>query len=160
MGTEIERKFLVADDSWRAQADEGASYRQGYLSSFAPESGVKASIRVRIQGDKAFLNIKSATLGIGRLEYEYPVPVSDAQEMLDNLCVGAVVTKTRYHLRVGQHVWEIDVFEDDNEGLVVAEIELGDEKEDFPRPDWLGKEVSDDKRYYNVCLAQHPFKDW
>lgn len=160
MGTEIERKYLVVNDSWRAQAGEGVGYRQGYLSSIDPESGTKASVRVRIQGDRAFLNIKSATLGIRRMEYEYPVPVSDAQEILENLCVDAVVTKTRYHLRHDDHLWEIDLFDGDNKGLVVAEIELNDEKAVFSRPDWVGDEVSHDTRYYNVCLARHPFKDW
>lgn len=160
MATEIERKFLVINDNWRAHADEGSFYRQGYLTSLDPGRGVKASIRIRIQGEKAYLNIKSATLGIRRMEYEYPVSLSDAQEMLDHLCVGSVVTKTRYHLREGDHLWEIDVFDGDNLGLVVAEIELADEDEEFERPEWLGEEVSYEERYYNVCLSLHPYREW
>lgn len=155
MATEIERKFLLKDDSWKAMADEGNHYRQGYFSR--PD---KASIRVRLSANKAYLNIKSAELGIRRLEYEYEIPVADASEMLERLCVTPLIEKTRYLIKYAEHIWEVDVFEGDNAGLVVAEIELSSEDEDFQRPPWLGEEVSEDPRYYNVCLVKHPFRDW
>ncbi len=155
MATEIERKFLLKDDSWKAQADEGIYFRQGYFAQ--PE---KASIRVRLSANRAYLNIKSAELGITRLEYEYEIPVADAAEMLDRLCETPQIEKTRYHVNYADHVWEVDVFMGDNSGLVVAEIELSAENEEFERPPWLAEEVSDDHRYYNVCLAKHPFRDW
>lgn len=164
MATEIERKFLLADDGWRAQADDGVVMRQGYLSTFSssalPAQEIKSSIRVRIAGEHANLNIKSATLGITRQEYEYAIPLSDANELLDSLADGPLIEKTRYHVQHGSHTWEIDVFAGDNQGLLVAEIELSAEGECFERPSWLGEEVSDDPRYYNVCLVKHPFKDW
>ena len=155
MATEIERKFLVLNDSWRAQAAPGMRYRQGYISG-----SKNASVRVRIEGEVARLNIKSATLGVTRREYEYAIPLNDANEMLKDLCDGPLIDKLRYHVHHGKHLWEIDVFEGDNAGLVVAEIELGSEDETFMRPGWLGQEVSHDARYYNVCLAQHPYKNW
>lgn len=155
MATEIERKFLMSDDSWREAADNGQPMRQGYLAG-----SDKSSVRVRVSGTRANLNIKSATLGITRQEYEYPIPLNEANEMLDSLCEGPLIEKTRYHVRHGEHTWEIDVFSGDNEGLVVAEIELNHAEEDFVRPPWLGEEVSDEPRYYNVSLVKHPFKDW
>jgi len=155
MGTEIERKFLVTDERWRVDADEGTSYRQGYIAGAR-----RASVRVRLEGDQAFLNIKSATLGIRRMEFEYPLPVDDAHTMLESLCDQPLIEKTRYRLQHGSHEWEIDVFAGENLGLVVAEIELGDEAEEFARPPWLGEEVSHDPRYYNVSLVEHPYKDW
>jgi adenylate cyclase len=155
MATEIERKFLLKNSSWRELADEGTDYSQGYLV------GSKlASVRVRIEGNKAFLNIKSATIDITRQEYEYEIPVDEAAEMLDTLCEKPLISKTRYHVKMDAHLWEIDVFNGDNEGLVVAEVELNDKDEFFVKPDWLGKEVSTDERYYNVCLVKHPFKKW
>lgn len=160
MATEIERKFLLVDDSWQAQADDGVPMRQGYLSTSLPAQDVKSSIRIRIAGEQANLNIKSATLGITRQEYEYAIPLADANELLDTLADGPIIEKTRYHVQHGKHTWEIDVFTGDNQGLVVAEIELSDEQENFERASWLGEEVSDDPRYYNVCLVKHPFKDW
>ncbi len=160
MAVEIERKFLVRNDSWRAQADAGTAYRQGYLTQGGPEQGMRSSVRVRVEGDRAFLNIKSMSLGVRRLEYEYPVPLVDAEEMLERLCVGHRVEKRRYRVPMDGHEWEIDVFEGDNAGLVVAEIELAHEDEAFVRPEWLGREVSDERRYYNVLLAQHPYSEW
>ena len=160
MSTEIERKFLLVNDDWREQADAGVVLRQGYLTSSSPDQGQKSSIRVRIAGEQANLNIKSATLGITRQEYEYPIPLADAHALLDSLADGPIIEKTRYHVRHGAHMWEIDVFAGDNRGLVVAEVELAAEDEDFEKPAWLGEEVSDDPRYYNVCLVTHPFKDW
>ena len=155
MATEIERKFLLKDDSWKELADKGMKYSQGYLVG-----SEQASVRVRIQGDKAFLNIKSATIGITRQEFEYEIPMNDATEMLDTLCENPLISKTRYHLKNENHLWEIDVFEGDNKGLVVAEIELSDKEDVFSKPEWLGEEVSGDARYYNTCLVKHPFKDW
>ena len=160
MATEIERKFLLVNEDWRAEADAGVVMRQGYLTSFLPEHAPKSSIRVRIAGDKAYLNIKGATLGVTRVEYEYPIPLADANQMLDSLADGPLIEKTRYHVQHGAHTWEIDVFAGDNQGLVVAEVELAAEDERYERPAWLGDEVSDDPRYYNVCLVNHPFKDW
>lgn len=155
MATEIERKFLVKDDSWRREASDAVVMRQGYISE-----GERASIRVRVQGDQAFLNIKSATLGVWRREYDYPIPLGDAEEILDHLCEGPLIEKTRYHVEHAGHTWEVDVFEGDNAGLVVAEIELGSEDEVFEKPAWAGEEVSHDPRYYNVCLVKHPYKEW
>jgi adenylate cyclase len=155
LATEIERKFLVRDERWRKDADAGVAMRQGYLVG-----SERASVRVRIAGAEAFLNIKSATLGIRRLEYEVPLPLEDAAQLLDALCAKPLIEKTRFHVQAGRHCWEIDVFHGDNAGLVVAEIELADENEDFVAPPWLGEEVSHDARYYNSSLARHPYKDW
>ena len=155
MGVEIERKFLIKDDSWRAEVVKSTRYRQGYLTSVET-----CSIRVRIAGDKATINIKSATLGVTRTEYEYPIPIEEAEEILDHLCTKPLIEKTRHIVEHDGHTWEIDVFEDDNDGLVVAEIELDQADQDFTLPGWTGKEVSDDPRYYNVCLVKHPYKDW
>ena len=155
MGTEIERKFLVTSDDWRDGARAGAFYQQGYLSS-----AESCSIRVRVSDKRAFLNIKSATLNITRTEYEYPLPLDDAREILDHLCTGPLIEKTRYFVPYGGFEWEVDVFEGDNQGLVVAEIELEHADQAFDKPSWAGNEVSEDARYYNVCLAKHPFKDW
>jgi adenylate cyclase len=155
MATEIERKFLVKDDSWREDAEPGVRYRQGYLSS-----AKSCSIRVRVAGERGYLNIKSATLGVTRTEHEYPIPLSDAEEMLVDLCEGPLIEKTRYRVPHKGHIWEVDVFGGDNEGLVVAEIELDHPDESFELPAWAGEEVSHDPRYYNVCLVEHPYKHW
>ena len=155
MAIEIERKFLLKSEAWRATADEGTRFRQGYIVG-----AELASVRVRIEGEVANINIKSATLGIQRQEFEYPIPLDDAEELLDTLCVQPQIEKTRYHVNHGSHLWEIDVFAGDNEGLVVAEVELEQEGESFTRPAWLGEEVSDDTRYYNVCLVKHPYSEW
>lgn len=155
MAIEIERKFLLKDNSWQDEADAGTDYQQAYLVGSRA-----ASVRVRIEGDKARLNIKSATLGITRQEYEYPIPMDDAQNLLHDLCEQPVIEKTRYHVMHAGHEWEIDVFKGANAGLVVAEIELSDENAAFARPDWLGEEVSDDPRYYNVSLVKNPYQNW
>lgn len=155
MAQEIERKFLVCNDQWRDTVESTARYRQAYIS----EDGA-CSIRIRIAGNKANLNIKGATLGIVRTEYEYPLPLQDALEMLDNFTLGLQIEKTRHFVRNNGHIWEIDVFEGANEGLIVAEIELDDVDEKFSLPSWVGKQVSDDKRYYNVYLAHHPYSEW
>lgn len=155
MATEIERKFLLRDDSWRLEANNEEFIRQGYLGG-----SDKSSIRVRIAGNKANINIKSATLDVTRQEYEYDIPLIEANELLDTLCDHPLIEKTRYHVHHGDHLWEVDVFSGDNEGLIVAEIELASADELFEKPDWLGDEVSNDPRYYNVCLVKHPYKDW
>lgn len=155
MAIEIERKFLLKNNSWREQIYASKTIRQGYLAPVGT-----SSIRVRIQGDKANINIKSARLGIKRTEYEYDIPLEDAIDMLDNLCQQPQINKTRHLLKVGRHTWEIDEFYDDNDGLIVAEVELEAEDEAFEKPDWLGQEVSDDRRYYNVSLVKNPYKSW
>ncbi|WP_346765512.1 CYTH domain-containing protein [Thioalkalivibrio sp. XN8] len=153
MGVEIERKFLVTGDGWQAGA-AGRRLRQGYLS-FDPER----TVRVRVTGDRAWLNIKGRTEGIRRLEFEYGIPVDDAVQLLA-LCQGAVIDKTRYEVRWDGRTWEVDEFHGENAGLVVAELELRDEHEDFTRPPWLGLEVSGDPRYYNAALARNPYRAW
>ena len=155
MGIEIERKFLVVDDSWRAQADSSKRMQQAYLSK-----GAERSIRVRISDNEAYLNIKSSRDGIRRLEYEYAIPVEEAVELIDQVALKPSIDKTRYYIRQGKHTWEIDEFYGDNAGLVIAEIELDDESEHFDKPDWLGAEVSSDPRYYNMNLISHPFSQW
>lgn len=155
MATEIERKFLVAGDGWRADADAGRRLRQGYLCGDGP-----ASVRVRVDGDAANLNIKAAVVGSARSEYEYPIPVDDAEAMLAELCLYPPLAKTRYRVPHGRHLWEVDVFEGANEGLVVAEIELTDAGEHFDRPSWLGREVTAERRYYNHALSAHPYREW
>lgn len=155
MPREIERKFLLRNDSWRASVDATRRLVQGYLPGMET-----ASVRVRISGDDARLNIKSATLDVSRLEYEYPLPLEEAEEMLEQLCARPLIEKTRHYVPHAGHLWEVDVFAGDNAGLVVAEIELAAPDEAFERPPWVGDEVSDDPRYYNVSLVTHPFKDW
>lgn len=161
MGIEIERKFLVTGDGWRVAAHEVVPMAQGYINDQAAmDSGAqKASVRVRIQGDQAYLNLKSRELGHTRQEFDYPIPVADARALLA-LCVGGLIDKRRHLVRHGGHLWEVDEFLGDNAGLVVAEIELDDAGEAFERPDWLGAEVTDDARYYNLALASKPYKDW
>ena len=155
MGIEIERKFLVTNDSWRGAVSIALPIKQGYLVG-----GKEASVRVRLQGDNANLNIKSATLGVRRQEFEYAIPLEEAEIILTTLCQRPIIEKTRYLVSYANKQWEIDVFEGDNAGLIVAELELHDEAEQFDPPPWLGEEVSDDPRYYNSCLSQHPYKDW
>ncbi len=155
MATEIERKFLVLNEDWRGIVESNMQIVQAYLAT-----NEFSSTRIRIQNDKANINIKSATLGISRTEFEYAIPVDDAQLMIDELCVKPAIEKTRYIVKHMQHTWEIDVFSGDNEGLIVAEIELSSPDEAFEKPSWLGEEVSHDKRYYNVCLIENPYKTW
>ena len=155
MAVEIEHKFLLASNQWRELAFGSVIYKQGYLSSH-PTS----SIRVRISDKKAWFNIKSATIGTQRQEFEYEIPLSDAQEILDTLCAKPIIEKTRHFVTMGTHIWEIDEFYGDNAGLVVAEIELSAEGEVFAKPDWLGVEVTQDLRYYNNNLARNPYKNW
>ena len=154
MPTEIERKFLVKGDEWRTLAT-GTVYRQGYLST---KKG--CTVRVRLVGDRGYLTIKGSTKGISRAEYEYPIPAEDAQEMLDNLCEPPLIEKTRYKIEFAGLTWEVDEFAGENQGLIIAEVELTDENKTIELPDWIGKEVSDDSRYFNANLVQHPFSQW
>ena len=154
MDIEIERKFLVKGDGWKAAAGEGFVCRKGYLTADTDKT-----VRVRIIGKQAFLTIKGATVGISRSEFEYEIPEADAEAMLA-LCGHAVVEKKRYFIEHGGMTWELDVFSGANEGLVMAEIELESEEQGFDIPDWLGEEVSGDIRYYNACLARNPFATW
>ncbi|MDE2407245.1 MAG: CYTH domain-containing protein [Xanthomonadaceae bacterium] len=161
MGIEIERKFLPRNDGWRAAAHKVVPMAQGYLNDLAlVDSGaMRASVRVRIEGDVAFLNIKSRELGTTRQEFEYPVPVPEARALL-TLCVGGRVEKNRHYVEHAGHLWEVDEFFGDNAGLVVAEIELGSEDEAFSRPSWIGVEATRAPRYYNLALASRPFSQW
>jgi adenylate cyclase len=154
MALEIERKFLLASEAWRAHVESCERLAQGYLG------GTRASVRVRIGGGRAWLNIKSRELGHSRQEYEYEIPLADGEAMLASLADGPVIEKTRHRVRHGAHGWEIDEFEGDNRGLIVAEIELAHPDEGFERPDWLGAEVTDDARYYNSNLVAHPYSHW
>ena len=155
MPVEIERKFLLKNDNWRAHAEQSTRIRQGYLGALA-----KASVRIRVEGDHANINIKSAELSMRRMEYEYSIPLEEASEMLDRLCEQPQIDKLRHIVKHGKHVWEIDEFFGDNAGLVVAEIELSDETESFDMPAWAGTDVTQDARYYNVNLVKHPFRRW
>ncbi len=156
MGVEIERKFLVKNDTWRKLAREkGLSIRQGYLSI-----AQKATVRVRRIGNLAFMTIKSKVSGLRRSEFEYPLPVADADQMLDQLCRKPIIDKIRYRIPAAHLAWEIDDFFGENAGLVVAEIELKSESDKFEMPSWLGPEVTGMKRFYNSSLTQHPYSTW
>lgn len=155
MPVEIERKFLLRGDGWRQAAHDAQRLRQGYLNNEA-----RCSVRVRTSAERGWLNIKSATVGAQRQEFEYEIPLAEANQMLDTLSLKPLIEKTRHFVNVGPHVWEIDEFEGDNAGLVVAEIELDHPDEAFAKPDWVGEEITHDVRYYNTSLSRHPFKDW
>lgn len=155
MPEEIERKFLVRSEAWRNSIQRKAYYRQGYLAV-----NENCAIRVRLQEDQAWLTIKNATLDVRRQEYEYTIPLADAREILDSLCGGRTLSKTRYFVAHADNVWEVDVFDGDNQGLVVAELELVTVDQVFERPDWLGEEVSGDARYLNAALAKRPYRSW
>ena len=155
MGLEIERKFLVVNEKWKANVESRSRLVQGYLSTEK-----NATIRVRVADDRAILNIKGKTTGIRRNEYEYEIPFHDAMELLENNTQGRTIDKERYRVRCGKHIWDLDVFHGDNEGLVLAEVELETEDEDFELPDWAGLEVSSDVKYYNANLVLNPYRDW
>jgi adenylate cyclase len=161
MGIEIERKFLLRDDGWRALVEHSEHIAQGYLvgASALAAGHARASVRVRRAGDEAWLNIKAARLGIERAEYDYAIPPDDADALLATLCDG-VLSKRRHHVTVEGVLFEIDEFLGDNAGLVVAEVELPRVDASFPRPSWLGREVSALVRYYNVNLIAHPYAGW
>lgn len=155
MALEIERKFLLRSDDWRTHVAGRELLRQGYLSS-----GAACSIRVRIAGERAWLNLKAKRSGMTRLEFEYPIPRPDADEILNELVTGPVLEKYRHRIPADGLVWEIDEFLGANAGLVVAEIELPSESTEFTRPEWLGEEVTADERYYNFNLARTPYREW
>jgi adenylate cyclase len=154
MGVEIERKFLLRGDGWRALG-EPVLLRQGYLSS-NPER----TVRVRIEGGQGSMTIKGRSVGATRGEWEYPIPLLDANELLDRLCEQPIIEKCRRRIPVGGHTWEVDEFLGANQGLVVAEIELESEEQQFDKPDWIGDEVTDDRRYFNSSLIRNPFSTW
>ncbi len=156
MGQEIEKKFLVNGDGYKAEATKAVRITQGYLSS-VPER----TVRVRIKGDKGYITIKGigSQSGASRFEWEKEIPVEDVRELL-KLCEPGIIDKTRYIIPKGNHNFEVDEFYGDNEGLVVAEVELGAEDESFERPSWLSAEVTGDERYYNSMLMKNPYKNW
>jgi len=154
MGTEIERKYLVKGNEWRTLA-EGVAYRQGYLSTTK-----ERTVRIRVAGEKAFLTIKGVSVGNTRAEYEYDIPLTDANEMLDRLCEKPIIEKSRFTIDVDGVTWEVDEFEGVNKGLIVAEIELSDEEQQFSLPEWIADEVSGDSRYFNANLTSQPYSTW
>jgi adenylate cyclase len=153
---EIERKFLITSDTYKKEAFSQKRIKQGYLSS-VPER----TVRVRTKGDKAFITIKGVSneTGMSRFEWEKEIPVDEANKLL-LLCEKGVIDKTRFEVKTGNHIYEIDEFYGENKGLVVAEIELHSEDETFEKPNWLGKEVTNDNRYYNSNLSINPFTSW
>jgi len=152
MGVEIERKFLVTGEAWRSGT--GVRLTQGYLNRDKART-----VRVRVAGEQGWLTIKGVSTGATRAEFEYPIPLADAQAML-LLCDGTLIDKTRHTVDVGGTVWEVDVFHGDNAGLVVAEVELTTEDQPFERPAWLGDEVTHDPRYFNSALIALPYSQW
>jgi adenylate cyclase len=155
MPLEIERKFLVDGDAWRTQARSRVRYRQGYLAG-----SDRCSVRVRIGGDSAWLGLKARVVGPARQEFEYCIPVVEAEQILDSLCAEGAVEKVRHRVPFDAHEWEVDEFVGENAGLVLAEIELSHEDEQFVRPPWIGLEVTDDARYYSSSLAVCPWRRW
>ncbi len=155
MAVEIERKFLLRDTGWHGHTFRSARIRQGYLLN---DTGL--SVRIRTAGNEAWLTIKGPSHGLTRVEYEYAIPLQDAEQMLTNLCRRPLIEKTRHWLNHAGHTWEIDVFEGDNMGLTVAEVELTDPDEELELPTWIGREVSRDPRYLNANLARHPYRQW
>lgn len=154
MGKEIERKFLVKEDeAWR-QA-EGEAYRQGYLNTTK-----ERTVRVRTIGDKAYLTVKGETKGATRLEFEYPIPVEEGRKMLDELCERPLIEKTRRKIDHDGLTWEIDEFFGENKGLIIAEVELDDEAQQFSKPAWVEDEVTDEPRYFNANLVNNPYSQW
>ena len=154
MSLEIERKYLVKGEDWKQQG-RGELYQQGYLSTH-PERNV----RVRTVGERGYLTIKGKTTGVSRPEYEYPIPYLDAQAMLDQLCQQPSIKKIRYRIAYEGLIWEVDEFEGENQGLVVAEVELRDEQQQMVLPAWVDREVTGEARYYNANLIDHPFSQW
>lgn len=155
MGVEIERKFLVVNDSWRGAVRRAVPIMQGYLARTD-----RATVRVRVMGDQGYITVKGNTAGVTRSEYEYRIPAADARAMLTDLAAGPVIDKVRHMVDAAGREWVIDVFAGENEGLVLAEIELPAEDTEFEKPGWAGAEVSHDARYFNVNLAERPFRSW
>ena len=154
MAKEIERKFLVTRMDWKTLA-KGTRYRQGYLNSVK-----ERTVRVRTIDDKGFLTVKGITTGATRSEFEYEIPAADADAMLTDLCEKPLIEKNRYKIQTGPHIWEIDEFFGENQGLLVAEVELTSEEQAFEKPGWVGEEVTGDPRYFNSNLIKHPFTKW
>jgi len=154
MGKEIERKFILKSDAWRSLA-QGTKYRQGYLNS-----AKERIVRVRTIDDKGFLTIKGITIGATRMEYEYEIPEKDATAMLDELCEKPIIEKNRYKIDFAGFIWEVDEFFGDNQGLIVAEVELESEDQNFEKPEWIGDEVTGDPKYFNSNLILNPFIKW
>lgn len=154
MATEIERKFLVNGDQWRSLGG-GQRYCQGYLPT---QDNV--TVRVRIVGEKAYLTLKGPTQGMSRSEFEYDIPVTDAEILLNTLCQRPWIEKWRYRIPMGDLVWEVDEFLGENQGLILAEVELVSEDQTFDLPDWMGQEVTGDHRYYNSNLVNYPYQQW
>lgn len=158
---EIERKFRVLGEGWRPHVVKSVRMAQGYVNDMAAlrEARQNASVRVRIAGDQAFLNLKSRELGRSRQEFDYPIPVADAEALL-RLCVGGLIDKVRHYIPQDGLTWEVDEFSGDNAGLVVAELELPAVDTAFARPGWLGREVTEEQRFYNLALAERPYSRW
>jgi adenylate cyclase len=155
MAIEIERKFLVKKDIWeKTIKGHGHFYRQGYILTDPTKT-----IRIRLADDEGFITIKGLSVGASRTEYEYVIPKHDALDLLDNFCSSGI-SKLRYKIYVGSKLWEVDEFLDNNQGLVIAEIELTTEQETFETPDWLGEEVTEEEKYYNSNLSVNPYKNW
>ena len=154
MGIEIERKFLVKDETWNSEVEKEIHIKQGYLNS-----NKERTVRVRIKGKRGFLTVKGKNTNATRKEFEYEIPLSDAEEML-LLCEKPIIEKIRSEVVYENKRWEIDVFSGENQGLIIAEIELSTESEQFEIPQWLGQEVTQDTRYYNSNLINHPFLKW
>lgn len=154
MGKEIERKFLVKDDSFK-NLTQGIKYRQGYLNSMK-----ERVVRVRTIDDKGFLTVKGITTGATRVEYEYEIPVKDADAMLDDLCEKPLIEKNRYKIGFESFIWEVDEFFGENQGLIVAEVELEREDQHFEKPEWISEEVTGDPKYFNLNLIQNPYSKW
>ena len=154
MGKEIERKFLLKDDSWKSLV-QGTRYRQGYLSSTK-----ERVVRVRTIDDKGYLTIKGITSGATRTEYEYEIPLSDSEAMLDELCEKPLIEKKRYKIDHEGVTWEVDEFFGENQGLIVAEVELESEDQEFEKPEWIREEVTGDPKYFNSNLAINPHIKW
>lgn len=155
MAIEIERKFLVKNEQWRKGVISETRLRQGYLST-----GEGGTVRVRINGERACLTIKGATVGIRRFEFEYEIPLPDAELLLERVALKPQVEKIRYRVQWGDHIWDLDQFLGENRGLILAEIELETEDERFELPEWAGEEVSADPRYHNSNLVTHPYSEW
>jgi adenylate cyclase len=151
---EIERRFLLADSAF-LEPLEGTYFKQGYI-----QGRKRSAARIRVLGERAFLTLKGATRGLVRSEYEYEIPVQDAREMLEEFCEKPLIEKVRYEVDFAGNTWEIDVFYGENEGLLMAEIELESAEQEFEKPAWLGREISEDPRYFNSSLVRNPYKKW
>lgn len=154
MGKEVERKYRVSSEAWRALG-RGIHYRQGYLNS-----NKERTVRIRSTGEKAYITIKGITVGATRAEYEYEIPVADADAIIDTLAERPIIEKRRYEIAYGGVIVQVDEFLGENTGLVVAEVELESEDQVFEKPAWLGDEVTSDPRYYNANLVRHPYSKW